>query len=211
MIYEFRTYTLRPTNVPEYLRLAEEVGRPIRGNDFGTNHGYWVSEFGQLNQIWHLWSYADLGERQAMHAELAKNKDWTSKYVANVRPIIEKQEVRFMNGVIDVKPPANEGNLYEYRFYRVETGTAPQWLEAFQEGLKAREKYSPIVGLWHTINPQPHEVSHLWVYPDLNARAAVRAEAAKDKDWRAFLKVGGPMLLEMQSIILTPTAFSTLN
>ena len=35
----------------EYLKAAETIGRPARGNNYGINHGYWTAEFGALNQI----------------------------------------------------------------------------------------------------------------------------------------------------------------
>ena len=63
MIYELRTYTFHAGKLPAYLKLQEEVGRPVRGDDYGKCHGYWTAEFGQLNQVWHLWSYASLDDR----------------------------------------------------------------------------------------------------------------------------------------------------
>jgi hypothetical protein len=50
MIYELRTYTLKPGTLPEYLKHHEETGRPIRGDRYGTLVGGWTTEFGTLNQ-----------------------------------------------------------------------------------------------------------------------------------------------------------------
>jgi len=63
MVYELRCYTLTPGRMPEYLKAAETIGRPARGQNFGINHGYWTAEFGALNQIWHLWKYDSYEER----------------------------------------------------------------------------------------------------------------------------------------------------
>src|SRR5262245_54050931 len=63
MVYELRTYTLIPGKMPEYLKAAETIGRPARGQNYGVNHGYWTSEFGALNQIWHLWKYDSLNDQ----------------------------------------------------------------------------------------------------------------------------------------------------
>ncbi len=209
MIYEMRTYSFRPTDLPAYLKLAEEVGRPIRGNDYGVNCGYWTSEIGQLNQVWHLWQYEGLDARQESRKALSQNKDWTGKYVANIRPYVIRQDIRLMHAHVDFTPPEGEGNIYEYRYYRTETvGTAGEWIGHFKKGLPAREKYSKIVGLFHTEAPQPNEVSHLWAYPSLNARMEARAASSADPDWRAFLKVGGPYLREMHSVIMVPTNYS---
>ena len=74
MIYELRTYTLHPGTLPKYMEAAATIGRPVRGNDYGMNHGYWTSEFGTLNQIWHLWSYDNLDHREELRGKLAKNE-----------------------------------------------------------------------------------------------------------------------------------------
>ena len=71
MIYELRTYTFHAGKLPAYLKLQEEVGRPVRGDDYGKCHGYWTAEFGPLNQVWHLWSYASLDDRAQQRDALA--------------------------------------------------------------------------------------------------------------------------------------------
>lgn len=211
MIYEMRTYSLLPTNLPKYLKHAEEVGRPVRGNDYGVNCGYWTSDFGTLNQVWHLWQYESFEQRQELRAKLSQNKDWTEKYVAVIRDWLLRQDIRLMHPQIDFKAPTGEGNVYEYRYYRLAVGKAGEWLKHFKEALPVREKYSKIVGLWHTEAGQPNEVSHLWVYPDLKARAETRAKVSQDPEWRAFLAKGGPMLQEMNNVALVPTNYSPLK
>ena len=70
MVYELRCYTLSPGKMPEYLKAAETIGRPARGQNFGVNHGYWTAEFGALNQIWHLWKYDSYEERTRLRYQL---------------------------------------------------------------------------------------------------------------------------------------------
>ncbi|HEV8142838.1 MAG TPA: NIPSNAP family protein, partial [Methylomirabilota bacterium] len=84
MIFELRAYTLHPGKLPEYLKLNAEVGRKIRGDNYGKFEGGWTSEFGTLNQYVHLWSYADLNERERLRGELAKNPAWATEYGAKV-------------------------------------------------------------------------------------------------------------------------------
>jgi len=54
-------------------------------------------------------------------------------------------------------------------------------------------------------------VCHIWAYPDLNARAEARGNAMKDPAWQEFLKVGLPLLEEMQSTIMLPAPHSPLK
>lgn len=211
MIHELRTYTFQPGKLPEYLKIAEEVGRPIRGNDYGINRGYWTSEFGTINQIWHLWEYESHAERDDLRAKLAKNEDWRTQYGAKIRPLIQRQDIRFMDPVVPFKAPEGEGHIYEFRYYRTKVGSAPIWLGHYKDVLPAREKYSPNVGVWHTQAPQPNEVCHMWVYDDLVQRSKVRAEMSQDPAWKDFLSKGTQHLLEMNTIALIPTNYSPLK
>jgi hypothetical protein len=72
MLYELRTYTLKPGTLADMVKAASTVSRDIRGNDYGKLEGYWSTEIGPLNQVLHLWSYRDYDERTRLRAELAK-------------------------------------------------------------------------------------------------------------------------------------------
>ena len=211
MIYELRTYTFHPGQLPAYIEHVEKVGRPIRGDDYGKCWGYWTSEFGLLNQAWHLWSYESLDERTRMREALSKNERWTREYVPVVQPMLQRQEVRFLNPVVELKPPTSSNGIYELRIYRTQPGKAGQWAQLFKSILPVREKYSKNVCVWTGEAPQPNEVVHMWNYTDQNARLKIRSEVYRDPDWLAFMPKSGPLLQEMQSILLLPTPFSALR
>lgn len=211
MIYELRTYTLVPGKQGEYLRLSADVGRKARGDKYGKLEGHWFTEFGTLNQVVHLWSYPDLNERDRLRGELAKNEAWTKGYVPQIRSLLVAQENKILSAQIALSPPSGDGNLYELRTYRTPVGRAGEWLGHFKTALPAREKYSKIVGLWQAEMGQLNEVVHLWVYRDLNERAAVRGKAVQDPEWQAFLAKGYPLLLEMKSIIMNPSPHSPMR
>lgn len=211
MIYELRTYTLKAGTVPAVVKAASEISTDIRKNDYGKLEGYWVSEIGPLNQVHHLWSYNDLNERQRLRAELVKQPRWNGEYIPAIRPHIYRQEIRFLNGVVGIAPPASGPNIYELRHYRCRPGGMPEWVGHFTKALPAREKYSKIVGLWTTEAPQINEVLHIWAYSDLNARAAARAGAMKDPGWQEFLKASSGLLEEMNSTVMLPAPHSPLK
>ncbi len=214
MIYELRTYTLIPGTQAEYLRLHRDVGRKIRGDKYGKLEGAWTSEFGTLNQYVHLWSYPDLNERDRLRRELAKDERWTKEYLPQIRPLMLAQENKVLSAVegVPFTPPIGGGkHVYELRTYRAHVGKAPEWLGHFKVGLKAREKYSKIVGLWATEMGQLNQVVHLWAYNDLSHRVEVRAKAVGDPEWQAFLKKGYPLLAHMESVVLLPTETSPLT
>ena len=211
MIYELRTYTVKPGTVGDMVKAASTLSREIRGDNFGKLEGYWFTEIGPLNQVMHLWSYSDLNERARLRAELAKNARWTGEYVALIRPLLARQEVRLLNAIKPPVAPATTGNIYELRNYRARPLAARDWIAAFTAALPAREKYSKIVGLWQTETGQPNEVCHIWAYPSLNARAEARANASNDPVWKEFLGKGPSFLEEMHSTIMLPAQHSPLQ
>jgi hypothetical protein len=212
MIYELRTYTVKPGTIGDMVKAASTVSLDIRGNNFGKLEGYWFTEIGPLNQVMHMWSYSDLNERARLRGELAKNARWTSEYIPLIRPLLVRQDVRLMHAIKPPVPPASTGNVYELRNYRAKPlGAVRQWIDAFTAALPAREKYSKIVGLWQTETGQPNEVCHIWAYASLNARAEARANATKDPVWGEFLGKGPAFLEEMHSTIMLPAPHSPLK
>lgn len=211
MIYELRTYTFHPGRHVKYLELVEQVGAKIRGSDYGKREGSWIADTGHLNQVWHLWSYDSLDERAHLRAELARNDAWMNDFVAEIKPLLRRQEVRFMNAAVPLKPPADSGNIYEIRIYRTSIAGVREWVSHFTDILPVREKYSANVGLFTVESPEPNGVVHIWSYPDWNARAETRAEVAADPEWQGFLGKGGPLLEEMYSTICVPAPFSPMR
>ena len=182
MLYELRTYTVKPGSLGDMVKMASTLARDIRKDDYGTLEGYWLTEIGPLNQVVHLWSYADFNERARLRGALGKNSRWTGEYLPLIRPLMLRQDIRLLNALRPPLAPASAGNIYELRNYRAKPGGAVyQWLDAFTAALPAREKYSKIVGLWQTEAGQPNEVCHIWAYPSLNARTEARGNALKDR------------------------------
>jgi uncharacterized lipoprotein YmbA len=210
MIYELRTYTLQPGTIGQYLKLAGEVGRKVRGDDYGVQEGAWASEFGTLNQYVHLWRYPDLNEREHLRKELARNERWAKEYVPQIRPFMLAQENKILSAVLPPKPPAEAGNVYELRTYRAHVGKLAEWIKLFTEIMPVREKFSKNVAVFQTEVSQLNEAVHLWAYRDLNHRAQVRAAALQDPEWGAFVAKASPLLAEMRSAVLVPTPFSKL-
>ena len=91
MIYELRTYTTRVGAVPEVLAANEEVGLPVRGDNYGKLEGYWYTDIGPLNQVMHLWTYTDMAERDQLRKDLGVLEGWVKEYVPRIRPLIVRQ------------------------------------------------------------------------------------------------------------------------
>jgi hypothetical protein len=212
MVHELRIYTLKPGTVPGYLKANGEIGRPVRGDKYGVLVGAWTTEIGTLNQYVHLWSYESFEERERLRGELAKNKDW-GEYTAQIRPMMVRQDnmLLTLDQEVGFRPVEGKGHLYELRVYRGHPGMIGTWARAFKDVLPDREKYSKIVGLWTTEVGGLNSAAHMWVYDDLNQRAAARAGAYADPVWGKFPPTVSHCLAEMQSTILVPTPSSPLQ
>ena len=211
MIYELRTYTLYPGKQGEYLKLNAEVGRKIRGDDYGRLAGSWTTEFGTLNQYVHLWEYPSLDERERLRAALQKNDAWIKEYVPKIRVLLLAQENKILSPQLPLKAPAESGHVYELRWYRSLPGRIGEWIRHITDVMPTREKYSKNVCLWQTEMGQLNEAVHLWAYRDLNERAATRATVLQDPEWQAFLGRSAPLLLDMKSVILIPAPSSPMK
>ncbi len=96
--------------------------------------------------------------------------------------------------------------LYELRTYRLKPGTVPEYEERFAAGIEARQKYSRLVGFWHTEIGPLNQVLHLWAYETLQQRAEARDAARKDGAWPPPGVMD--LTVTMDNDILTP---STVN
>ena len=208
MLYELRTYTARAGGVPAILKANEEIGRPVRGDDYGKLEGYWFTDIGPLNQVMHLWSYTDMAERDRLRKELGALDAWTKEYVPAIRPLIVNQELRFMEAHREFVTPAEGGNFYEFRNYRLKPGTAGEWMKKFVGVMPTREKYSKNLCAWITQSPNPNEVCHLWAYKDTNERKTARDGVMGEAAWQEFAAYGTTVLEEMHSTMMWPASFS---
>ena len=111
MIYELRTYTVRPGTLGDMVKAASTVSSDIRKNDYGKLEGYWFTEIGPLNQVMHMWSYPSYDERTRLRGELAKNPRWNNEYIPLIRPIVLRQDIRLLNAIRPPVAPATSGFL----------------------------------------------------------------------------------------------------
>ncbi|MBI4595736.1 MAG: NIPSNAP family protein [Candidatus Tectomicrobia bacterium] len=77
MIYEMRTYTLKPGSVDTVEKLfAESLPHRLK---YSKLTAFWHTEIGPLNQIIHLWEYNDLNHRTEVRAKSMKDPNWPPK------------------------------------------------------------------------------------------------------------------------------------
>jgi len=95
MVYELRTYRLKTGTVPTYLRLVEDEGISIQKSHLGQLVGYFFSEIGPLNEIVHVWAYADLADRDRRRAALAADPRWQN-FLPKIQTLIEVMDNKIL-------------------------------------------------------------------------------------------------------------------
>lgn len=212
MIHELRTYTIKVGRLAEYVEKSGGIGRAIRGDRYGKLLGYWSTELGPLNQVVHLWEYADLAARAAARAGLARDERWVREYLPQSSPLLDAQENMIL-APFEWAPfrPASGMSLYELRTYRLVPGKGGAYGEAMREALPIREKYSAPVAYWLVEIGPLNTVVHLWGYRDLAERAEVRRALAADSAWQGAVGRLMPFLQAQEAKILVPTSFSPLR
>lgn len=107
--------------------------------------------------------------------------------------------------------------LYELRIYRCCPGRLPALLNRFQnQTLKLWEKHGiRQAGFWTTlIGESNHELIYLLAWDSLAERETKWPAFQADPDWiaaRNASEADGPILINVSSQILTPTAFSSVK
>jgi hypothetical protein len=96
MLYELRTYTLRPGRLAAYVADFERRGLPVIGR-YATLVAYWTSEVGQLNQVVHVWSYRDAAHRAEQRALLYADLEWVDGYLPTALDDVQHQESRLLS------------------------------------------------------------------------------------------------------------------
>ncbi|MCP3732616.1 NIPSNAP family protein [Sphingomonas sp. MG17] len=105
MIIEARTYTLKIGKVADYLALYRAEGLEPQRRHLGQPYGYYSTETGALNQIVHLWAYADANDRAAKRAALYADREWQA-VVPKLFELIERMESAILNPAFFVEPQA---------------------------------------------------------------------------------------------------------
>src|SRR6266516_3947952 len=179
MIYEMRTFDLRPGMVPEFeKRYAAALPERTKISPLGA---LWHTEIGPLNQVIAVWPYADMAERERARGEAARTGIWPP----NVQDLVAHEQAWILY-------PAHLGKISDV-------------IRVWSPRVADREKLSPLVACWFTdLGPLSLWI-HVWPYPDLNARARVRADANRLENWppptREFLD-------RQENKILVPSEFS---
>lgn len=204
MIYEVRTYLLKPGTVAECeKRFAEALPHREKYSPLGA---FWHTELGPLNQIIHVWPYENLRQRSEIRAQAVKDPYWPPK----ITDLIETMDSEIFLPAPFMEPLGKRqlGNVYEMRTYLYQPGAIPEVLARWAEALPQRVQLSPLAACWYSEVGELNTFVHIWPYQDLEQRDRIRAESLKLPQWPPKTR---EFLVKQTTKILIPAAFSPMQ
>src|ERR1035437_6827710 len=76
MIFDLRIYTFKPGKQSAWLSKYETHSYPIHLRYLGKPVVFTTTEVGPLNQVVHLWAYADQAERERKRNAMQQDPEW---------------------------------------------------------------------------------------------------------------------------------------
>ncbi|MBF3851495.1 NIPSNAP family protein [Burkholderia pseudomallei] len=205
MIFEMRTYLLRPGTVAEAERRFEKA-LPHR-LQFSKLAGFWHTQSGLLNQIIHIWPYESIQHRMTARAEAVKTGEWPPK----LRDLLLDMESRIVVPAAFSPPlePHNYGRCYEICIDSHLPGGPDLVAANWNEAITHRTALSPLVVCGRTEIGPLNQWIHIWAYEDVADRERVANILAKDGSWPPAQSC--EKLVRQESLLVAPASFSALK
>jgi len=204
MIYEVRTYQVKPGSVPECeKRFAEVIEHREKYSPLGA---FWHTELGPLNQIIHVWPYENLQQRTELRGQAMKDPNWPPK----IGEFIVNMESEIFIPAPFMEPLGNKkiGPVYEMRSYMYQPGAMPEVLKRWADAIPQRVQLSPLAACWYSEIGGLNKFVHVWAYKDMDERDRLRAESRKLTAWPPKTL---EFLVSQTNKIVLPAAFSRMQ
>ncbi|HUG38113.1 MAG TPA: NIPSNAP family protein [Candidatus Limnocylindrales bacterium] len=205
MIYEIRTYQVKVGSVGEVEKRFGEAYEYRK--KYSPLAAFWHTEIGPLNEIIHVWPYADVAERTRVRAEAGKDPNWPPK----IQEFILKMQSELVVPFSFVPPltPGKMGPIFEMRYYTMKAGTLPDLMKRWESKIGERIKLSPVAIAGAVDFGEANRFIHIWAYKSLDERANIRNKAREMGVWPP--PGGGDTLLSQANKVMLPAAFSPLQ
>lgn len=211
MIYELRTYILRPGALPRYLEASAGYGRPARQDDYGKLEGHWSSPFGELNRLFTLWSYPSFAERERLRAALARNERWTKEFLPRIADVVLAKKSTILTPLRQVRLPAPNKGVYELRTDRVRSGEMREWVKGLERIAPSQEKIATNLGVWSTELGDLDTVVQLWAHESLDDLASAAKRLENSPELEQFLEQTAAAVMQSHCDVLVPTSLSPVT
>ena len=205
MIYEIRTYGLQTGSLAEVEKRYGEAYEHRK--KYSELFGFFHTEIGPLNEIIHIWQYESLEERAKIRAAAAKDANWPPKIQEFLTRMSSEIVAPF--AFAPAAKPGKHGPFYEFRYYEIKAGTAPDLVKRWEPKVPGRIALSPIALAGLVEFGTANRFVHVWPYASLDARMATREKARAEGLWPP--PGGAGTLITQATKICMPSAFSPLQ
>lgn len=212
MIYEMRTYDLKPGALPEVeKRFGEAYEYRKKYSELGA---FWHTEIGSLNQIIHVWPYQDLAERTSVRSAASKDPNWPPKFSEFI--VAQRSEILIPAPFSPELKPGKVGPIFEMRTYTLAPGELPVAIENWGKALPGRNAIKPVCAVWYSDVGALNKWIHVWPYKSFAERDEIRDKARATGDWppSAMAKKEGRRVCvytAQENKIVMPSAFSPIQ
>src|ERR1700730_4316064 len=76
MIFDLRTYTIKPNRLARFLETYERLALPLQRKYLGVPYGFFVTHIGPLGRVVHLWQYESLVDREQRRDAMEADPEW---------------------------------------------------------------------------------------------------------------------------------------
>jgi hypothetical protein len=174
--------------------------------DGGTLCGCWYAEIGRLNRILMVHAFDDIASLSAAHD--AQIRSGSPLGLGALASAVEFDAYAMFPGV-SFMPAGRYGPMYEVRTYQLKRDGLAATFDAWAKVREARIRISPLAAVMYGISGQLPRFMHIWPYPSLDARMALRGAAVTAGIWPP--PGGLPHIETMRSEIYLPAPFSPLQ
>ena len=179
MIYEMRTYDLKPRSLPEVEKRFGEANEHRK--KYSPLAAFWHTEIGPLNQIIHVWPYNDMEERARIRGAAIKDKTWPP--AVGEFMVSQRSDIMVPAPFSPQLKPGKMGPYFEMRTYTYAPGALPNVLENWEKALPARVKLSPLCVVCYSELGGLNKWLHIWPYSSVDQRNQVRDQARDAGIW----------------------------
>lgn len=210
MIYELKTYDLRPHSLEEVERRFQEAHE--RRETISHLSASFHTEIGPLNQVVQISRYKNHAERDRAEAAF---REWPPESIRD--HIVQETTETFVP--FSFSPPMEPGKIgpcFEMRRYTYSDGDRPRIERAWEGALPERVTHSPLVFIATCEAGDVRQLVHIWAYPSLDRRAEVRRAVRATGSWPPHVlarKRGWEpyTFLEQENRIMLPSPCSPLQ
>ena len=202
MIYDVTTLSIAVGKGPAAL---ERIGKTVENERGMRLYACWTCEIGAVGDVLLLRGYPSADAVQEDRERMVRDGDPFG--LGDMLESVARQSfVQFP--FLPEMPSGRLGPFYEVRVYQTaRAGIAPT-IELWREAIPHRVKISPLLTAMYAIDGAVPRLMHVWPYPSLDARQALRQKAFDSGQWPP--KGGLVHLRRFSSSIYVPAPFSPL-